>query len=556
MKDASAESARFEPTVFGAVRRYRIMVAAFALAGMVAAIGYALHHGKTYAAKASVTVSASEGGQSVDSEVLLIESPAVAQRAASIANNTLHEGSFSAQNFYQGGGSVTIFPPVGAAGGSYGASIIGVAFTASSPRVAQVGVNALLQAFDQELSATIAAQYNKAIAGIDQSIISTTDPVQRAALLGQRNQLLVNEQTALSYQPTVLWAIEPRGPSSSGWKKTAAEGLVIGLVLGVAVAYVRASRRQGFIDQQDLAALYGVPLIGDIPALRAEKALRSNGAAADGLPMRADPHSAVAEAFRFAAGSVERIRAERGPRLSLVFVSPRAGAGKSMVVANLALAIAEGGTRVLVVDADAGDGGLATRLLLGTPADDGGLELVLAGQRPLAACIHPSPLDDAVAVLGSGPALHRPVTGAARAKAASALLATASSFDIVLIDSPGLLQVADAAEMVGASDAAIIVVGPDELTRDHVETVDRLKLIGSDVVGYIYDGVPMSAPRARYQRNGSSARPTDLDPPTSSANGSSARPRDLDPSAGDFPTLSFGRSHDDGNTPSSELKRG
>ena len=93
--------------------------------------------------------------------------------------------------------------------------------------------------------------------------------------------------------------------------------------------------------------------------------------------------------------------------------------------------------------------------------------------------------------------------------------------------------------MVGASDAAIIVVGPDELTRDHEETVDRLKLIGSDVVGYIYDGVPMSAPRARYQRNGSSARPTDLDPPTSSANGSSARPRDLDPSAGDFPTLSI-----------------
>ncbi len=557
MKDASAESARFEPTVFGAVRRYRIMVAAFALACMVAAIGHTLHHGKTYAAKASVTVPVSQSGQTVDSETLLIESPAVAQRAASIANNTLHERSFSAQNFSQGGGSLTIFPPVGAAAGSYGASIIGVAFTASSPRVAQVGVNALLQAFDQELSATIAAQYNNAIAGIDQTIISTTAPDQRALLLGQRNQLLVNEQTALSQQPTVLWAIEPRGPSSSSWKKTAAEGLVIGLVLGIAVAYVRASRRQGFIDEQDLAALYGVPLIGEIPALRAEKALRSNGAAGDGLPMRADPRSAVAEAFRFAAGSVERIRAQRGPRLSLVFVSPRAGAGKSMVVANLALAIAEGGTRVLVVDADAGDGqGLTTRLLLGTPADDGGLELVLAGQRPLAACIHPSPLNDAVAVLGSGPVLHRRVTGAARAKAASALLATASSFDIVLIDSPGLLQVADAAEMVGASDAAIIVVGPDELTRDHRETVDRLKHIGSDVVGYIYDGVPMSAPRARYQRNGSSARPTDLDPPTSSANGSSARPTDPDPSTGDFPTLSFGRPNDDGNTPSSELKRG
>ena len=64
-----------------------------------------------------------------------------------------------------------------------------------------------------------------------------------------------------------------------------------------------------------------MPLIGDIRPSRG-KALRPNGAAADGLPMRADPDSAVAEAFRFAAGSVERIRADRGPRHSLVFVSP------------------------------------------------------------------------------------------------------------------------------------------------------------------------------------------------------------------------------------------
>jgi Mrp family chromosome partitioning ATPase len=555
MKDASVESARFEPTVFGAVRRYRILVVVFALAGMMAAVGYTLHHGKTYAGKASVTVSSSLGGQAVDSEVLIMESPAVAQLAASIANNTLHEKTFSAQNFYAGGGSLTLFPPAGAAAGSYGASIIGVAFTSSSPRVAQVGANALLQAFNQQRSATVAAQYNKAIAGIDQAIISTTTPDQRAALQAQRDQQIVNEQVDLSQLPTVDWATEPTSPANGSVKKTAAEGLVIGLVLGVAAAYVRASRRQGFIDQQDPGALYGVPLIGEIPAFKAEKALRSNRAAADGLPIRADPHSAVAEAFRFAAGSVERIRAEWGPKLSLVFVSPLASTGMSMVVANLALAIAEGGTRVLVVDANAGNGGLTTRLLLGTSADDGGLEQVLTGQQPLATYIHPSPLNDAVAVLGSGPVPHRRVTGAARAKAASALLAKAkSSFDIILIDSPGLLQVADAAELVAAADAAIIVLGPKELTRDHVETADRLKFIGSVVVGYIYDGAPTSAPRARYQRNGSSARQRDLVPPASSANGSSARQRDSVPPTGDFPTLALERPHDGGSSLSTELR--
>ena len=537
MNDASVDSARFEPTVFGAVRRYRIMVLAFALAGLVVAVGYTLVVGKAYQAQASVSVPQPETqanvqpAQYLDSQVLLLETPAVAQRAASIADTTLQSNSLSAHDFSASGGSVSIAPPAGASAGTYGSSIIGVTFTASSPRVAQVGANSLLQAFHDVRSATISAQYNNALAGIDNTINSTTTSAQRAALEAQRSQVLVNQQIDLAQQPTVAWATEPTSPAGGGVKRTAAIGLVAGLVLGAAVAYVLASRRRGFVDQQDPAALYGVPLLGEIPAFEV-KTSRSNGAAA-GLPVSADPHSAAAEAFRFAAGSVERIRAERGPRLSLVFVSPLGGASKSVLVANLALAIAEGGTRVLVVDAGASNGDLAARLLPGVP-EDGGLEQVLAGQQSLPNCIQPSPLSDAVAVLGSGPPLQRRVTGAARSKAASAVLATArSSFDVVLIDSPGLLQVADAAELVGASDAAIIVLSPDELIRDHVEMVDRLKLIGADVVGYIYNRAPTPPPLARYQRNGSSAHPRE-------------------PGVAELPTISLGRPLDGGNGPFSE----
>ena len=521
MKDARAESDRFEPTVFGAVRRYRIMVLAFALAGLVAAVGYAHYAGKTYQAKAQVTVSAppsqqgQDTGQYLDSQVLLMESPAVAQKAASIADATLPGNTLSARDFSPSSGSVSINPPQGAAVGGYGASIIGVTFAASSPTAAQTGANALLQAFNDVRSATIAAQFQNAIAGLDNAINQTTNTSQQAALQTQRTQQLVNEQIDLAQQPTVAWAVEPTSASSGSLKRTAFLGLVIGLVLGVAAAYVRASLRRGFVDRQDPAALYGVPLIGEIPPFGTEKMLRSHAATTLGLlPMNADPQGAEAEAFRFAAGSVECIRAERGPRLSLVFVSPLTGVGKSMVIANLALAIAEGGTRVLVVDADTGDEDLTARLLLpGTPTG-GGLEQVLAKQQPLANYIQPSPLNDAVAVLGSAPAPLRRVTGAARSTAASALLTAAKkSFDVVLIDSPPLLQAADATELVSAADAAIIVLSSNEPVRDHLEMVDRLKLIGADVVGYIYNRAYNRAPippfLARYQRNGSSAPPLD-----------------------------------------------
>ena len=515
MNAPGIELSRSEPTVFGAVRRYRVMVLAIAVATMVAAIGYTLIGGPTYRAMGSLTVAlpASQQNQNsaqyLDSEVLLLSSQDVARRAADIANGTLHSNRLSVGDFYGEGKSLVIIPPEAAAQGVYGASIINVSFTAPTARIAQAGANAVLQAYGDARSASISAQAAATIAGIDNAVASA-GPAERAGLLAQRTQTIANEQMDLANQPTLSWAVEPVYPVSMGWKRAAAVGFVIGIVIGAGLAYARASSRRRFAHRRDPAALYGVPLIGEIPAFD-EKTLRSNGTPAGGLlPMAADPQSAVAEAFRFAAGSVERIRAERGPRLSLVFVSPLTGGGKSTVVANLALAIAEGGTNVLVVDADtAWDGDLTARLL---PAHTtaGGFEQVLSGQQELADCIQPSAFNGAVAVLGSGPAAQRRVTGAARSKAARTLLAEAkATFDVVLVDSPALLQVADATELVDASDAAIIVLSPSDLIREHLEMLDRLKLIGSDVVGYIYNQAPMSDHLGRYRHNGSSARPMD-----------------------------------------------
>jgi Mrp family chromosome partitioning ATPase len=499
---ASIEPSRSEPTVFGAVRRYRAMVIAVIVAAVVAAIGYTLVKGPTYRATASLTVAppatqqSQDPAQYLDSEVLLLQSQGVAMRAAGIANRALGSDHLTTRNFYGDGSSLTITPPAAAAQGVYGASIVTVAFTAPSARMAQVGANAALQAYDDARSAGIRAQANATIAGIDNAIANSNE-AQQAALETQRTQTIANEQTDLANQPTVNWAAEPTGPISSGWKRTAAIGLVIGILIGAGLAYARATFRRRFAHPQDPAALYGAPLIGEIPAL-GKRLWPKRTAAGNPLPVAVNPHSAVAEAFRFAAGSIERIRAERGPRLSLVFVSPLTGSGKSTVVANLALVMAQGGTKVLVVDAD---GDLTARLPDATAAADG-FEQVLTGQSALEDCVQPNMLNGAVSVLGSGQAGRWRVMGAARSQAVAALLARAkASFEVVLINSPALLEVADATELVGASDAAIIVLSPRDLIRDQVEMANRLKLIGTDVAGYVYNRAPMPAHLARYRRN-------------------------------------------------------
>src|SRR5215217_1387728 len=78
-------------------------------------------------------------------------------------------------------------------------------------------------------------------------------------------------------------------------------------------------------------------------------------------------------------------------------------------------------------------------------------------------------------------------TGTAYAKAVERVIAEAkATFDLVLIDSPPLLKVADATDLVGDSDAAIVVLGADEPVQDHLSMVERLDQLDSDVVGYVY----------------------------------------------------------------------
>ena len=497
---ARVDPIRFEPTVFGAVWRHRVIVVAMAILSVVAAVAYALHQPKIYQTEANVSIPlptsspTADAGQYLDSQVLLLESQSVAQQAAVIADRQLGGNFLNASDFYGDHSSLKVDPPTTATPGGYGASIVAVSFDGASPEISQVGLNAVLQALDVAVDDAIRTQANATIAGIDQAISQTTTPAQRATLENQRTQALVNEQTNLAQVPTA--AVGPTTRANGRWALDGAIGLVAGILIGAALAYVVALRRRGITGRQDPAAIYGVPMIAETPVFKVTHR----------PPVTGDPHSPAAEAFRFAAVAVERACAARGMPVSLAVVSPLTGAGKSTVVANLALAMAEGGTRLLAVDADATDYGLTAQLLPGIPTA-GGFEQVLSGQRALAECVESSPFDDAITVIGSRPAEQRRVMGAARSRAARAFFAEAkTSFDVVLIDCPALLQVADAWELVNAADAAIIVVNPNEPIPDHLEMADWLKQGGSDVIGYLYNRAQVRS-HARHRRDGSAIRP-------------------------------------------------
>ena len=132
-------------------------------------------------------------------------------------------------------------------------------------------------------------------------------------------------------------------------------GLVAGLLVGAALAYVLSVRRRGIAGWQDPAVIYGVPMIAQIPVFKDG----STGCRWPTIPIRPWLRHFVSLRYRWSGYVL------RNPATSLAFISLLGDAGKSTVVANLALAMAEGGTRLLAVDADPADDGLTTRLLPG-----------------------------------------------------------------------------------------------------------------------------------------------------------------------------------------------
>jgi Mrp family chromosome partitioning ATPase len=507
MNPTGTERLESEPTVFGSVRRYPVTVALAAVLGMAVAVGGTLLTQKLYQATADVAVPRAplsmepDSAHYLDSQVVLMRSEEVASRAARIANGMLGGDVLVPADFSTDGGSLLLVPPEGAQPGSFGSNIVAVSFTWPSPEVAKTGANAFVRAYDELRSAAIDKQSDATVAGIDQAIADSRSAAQRKELQEQRTQALISKEVAIARRPAVDWAVEPQLPVNGSSKRAGAIGLMLGGSLGAALAFARASRRRCFDDRLEPAALYGTPLLGEIPATEKGTAGADGALGADPLPIMADPDSAIAEGYRFVAASVERLRRASGPRLLLAFVSREAGAQTSAVVANTALAVADSGSRVLVVDANPTAGRLTSLLLPGSEEEDG-LQQVLVGWRKGVDCIKPSRLHHRLSVLPAGPTTPARVTGGAYSSVVEEVLDEAQTlFDVVLIDSPAMLRLAEASELVHALNVAVVVaVGSDDPMRDHRELADQLRLIDAQVVGYVYRHEPSRRPFGQQLR--------------------------------------------------------
>lgn len=307
-----------------------------------------------------------------------------------------------------------------------------------------------------DIGNAISAEFAKRVASLESTGRSSTSPVKVSVL-----RLATPRSTPVSPTPARNMMI----------------GAVLGLLLGLAVALIREATDTSLRSKEDVERLTDLPVIGSIPL---EPAGRRHPASITG-----EPSGIRAEALRTLRTNLQFVQA--GGRLrSFVVTSSVPGEGKTTTVAQLARVLAAAGTRVCVIEGDLRRPGLLDHLGLEGSV---GLTNILIGEITLEQGLQDA--GDNLAVLGAGPTPPNPSELLGSRAMESLIIVLEEQFDIVLVDTPPVQPVTDAAVLSRVVGGVIVCVGIDVADRESLtNTLQSLEAVDSNVLGLVINRAP------------------------------------------------------------------
>jgi tyrosine-protein kinase len=340
-----------------------------------------------------------------------------------------------------------------------------------------------------------------------------------ASLLDQQQRLLSTEAADLSNLVVVPASRAVRlGPQTL---RNGVLALAFGLLLGTILAFVREANDSRIRTAEEVSEQLGLPLLGRIPTPWQTGSQRR-------LIMLDQPRSPDAEPFRIVRTNIDFANRPFGA-CTIMMASAAGEDGHTTVLANLGIAFARAGRRVTLVDLDLRNPSLAD--LFGLPGSPGITDLVTKRAR-LTQALLKVPFDDeeteseteggwsgrgTLSVLPAGTKPPDPGDFVGMQPLASLLHQLGERVDLVLIDSPPLLDFGDAVALSANVDAIIVVVALGAISRPAGEELRRiLDVCPAPKLGYILtavdskrtDGTPPRAehPAARDRTPASEAR--------------------------------------------------
>lgn len=267
--------------------------------------------------------------------------------------------------------------------------------------------------------------------------------------------------------------------------------LFMGAVAGTGLTALRRLLRRGIEDHRVIETKLGMQVLVTIPHAIPQKvinrAIRSHEQGIHILAVQ-EPEDMATESLRSLRTVLHFIMEGTGNHLVMI-TGPAPEIGKSFVSANLATVLAQGGSRVLLVDADLRKGNL--HRTFGFKGRAGGLSEVLAGRAEWQALVKPTEIPG-LSLLCTGLLPPDPLVLLMAPRFTEFTTQVSEAYDFVIIDAPPILPVTDA-QVIGAKVEAILMIA--KYAKHPIDELrvcqNRLKNLGGKLKGYVFNDIKL-----------------------------------------------------------------
>ena len=372
------------------------------------------------------------------------------------------------------------------------ANAIAAKLIAASPAI-QGRQETFQQSIDSELAATqdeIASAQARVQVLLAQADRTAKDDADLQALGDRLASLRATYATLLSYSSgndaNLLTVVEPAvadpQPVAPRPIINALLAMVLGLLVVAGVAFLVETLDDSIKDPEAVRELVGLSTLGSVVRMRSDRGSREIYRLATMLY----PRSSAAEAYRTLRTNVGFASVD-APIRTLLVTSAVPGEGKTVTAANLAVAFAQADHKVLLVDADLRKPGI--HQIFDLPNQEGLTSLLRDGST--LAELTQSTEQPNLRVLTTGPVPPNPAELLGSHRMRQVLSMLAESADIVILDSPPIQLVTDAALLSSYVDGTLIVIDASHGRRRAVrDSRDALTRAGANILGAVLNRIP------------------------------------------------------------------
>lgn len=494
MAEMEADSPADLSAYLAILRRRKLVIAVTFVVVLGLALAYSFVKTPVYSATATVLVPEQPASSALNASSQQLQDPSALQRMLA-----------DAQQFAQGDAveaaatTALGFKPHVSVGQSTTADILTFGASSTSPAEAATIANDYAAAYISANRANQVTQYTQQVTALESSIASLQAKERTVAAGTPQYAALQSSITALSQSveqsqaeaqvvtqvgPSVVnAAVVPTSPSSPNKTRNAILGAVVGLLLGIGLAFLWERLDDGLSSREVVERVAGgVPVVGVLPVVDAWKPKNSHH-----LALVEDPSSNIAEAYRTLRTAVQFMAIDR-PHKVIGVTSSVPGEGKTTLAANLAVSFARAGQRVVLVSCDLRRPRVHEFFGL---SNDVGLTSVLIGQASLADATKRVPNESRLAVITSGPVPPNPAEILSLNRVVSIVDEVAAQADMVILDCPPVLPVSDTLLVSRLADGMLVLASVQQTTTKQLHrSVELLAQVEAPVLGIVLNRVP------------------------------------------------------------------